>query len=405
VDTVPARSECESDCPFAPLPIVVMGEEEDWALLRAYQYHSSDPSRLAPWLNEHVWQPLSTHMPQRLSPNVITLTGLACSIVNVCLCVAYTHASSGDSGDAATVAPPYWVYPVSALLLCLYQTLDALDGLQGKRVGMYNNATTELFDHGCDSWSLLCTMTAFTHLADCTPIEQRWWLAVTTYVFLSSTYTHTCTGIMTFGSGLRNPTEASALMATGLLFAGVFRAWAPLRWIISAGGAYAVCCSFANVMPAIQEAVVDKEAEPRLDRELQGALHDILQVTCVLPLLIAPDYSSMFWAACTWAYAILILIECEVRQQTRPTWYDFKVPVIMGMVQLGLSLLSAGPAAWMTPVMLSWTGATVTATVYSLRWAMFLERVMTATGMRYFWSLPDDESHSLDTSESSRALS
>ena len=44
----------------------------------------------------------------------------------------------------------YWLYPTAALLLWGYQTADAMDGRQGKRVGMYVHPSTELFDHGVD---------------------------------------------------------------------------------------------------------------------------------------------------------------------------------------------------------------------------------------------------------------
>lgn len=44
-----------------------------------------------------------------------------------------------------------------------YEFFDALDGQQGKRVGMYTNATTELFDHGCDSITTVLSAIIFMH--------------------------------------------------------------------------------------------------------------------------------------------------------------------------------------------------------------------------------------------------
>jgi ethanolaminephosphotransferase len=42
-------------------------------------------------------------------------------------------------------------FAFAALGLFLYQTFDALDGLQCKKVDMYHSPMAELFDHMCDS--------------------------------------------------------------------------------------------------------------------------------------------------------------------------------------------------------------------------------------------------------------
>lgn len=80
------------------------------------------------------------------------------------------------------------------MLLFAYQTFDALDGLQGRKVGMYTNATTEgnfyfnfyfmillvlkqfsqlftVFDHGCDSNVLIMTTVASIYAFD---IDRTW---------------------------------------------------------------------------------------------------------------------------------------------------------------------------------------------------------------------------------------
>lgn len=61
-----------------------------------------------------------------------------------------------------------WVYFFTATMMFIYQTLDAVDGKQARRT---NNSTPlgQLFDHGCDAFTvLLCAdgMTSLTKSPD-----------------------------------------------------------------------------------------------------------------------------------------------------------------------------------------------------------------------------------------------
>ncbi|CAF3321015.1 unnamed protein product [Rotaria socialis] len=90
---------------------------------------------------------------------------------------------------------------IYGIALFIYQTSDALDGMQGKRVHMYENATTEIFDHGVDS--IVTSLTIFVLL--------------TSFIgFHSPTYEHVVTRKMRFQSGPCNPTEA--LIGMQLIF-------------------------------------------------------------------------------------------------------------------------------------------------------------------------------------------
>lgn len=52
----------------------------------------------------------------------------------------------------ATETAPAWAYFLAAFGLFIYQTLDATDGKQARRIGA-SSPLGELFDHGCDSAS------------------------------------------------------------------------------------------------------------------------------------------------------------------------------------------------------------------------------------------------------------
>jgi len=112
---------------------------------------------------------------------------------------------------------------VIAYCLFAYETFDALDGQQGKRVGMYTNATTELFDHGSDA--ITTTISAITfchifHIIESPPLTFIFMLNVFT-TFYFHTWEHTSTGVMTFRfSG--NPTEGLFCSIAFLIVTGIF---------------------------------------------------------------------------------------------------------------------------------------------------------------------------------------
>jgi len=106
--------------------------------LRRYAYHGEDRSVLAHHFYPF-WKSLIGFFPLSISPNIISLIGILFPLV--ALIVALIQG----------LPPPPWYYALYACCLVVYQTMDALDGLQGRRVDMYNNPTTEIFDHGCDS--------------------------------------------------------------------------------------------------------------------------------------------------------------------------------------------------------------------------------------------------------------
>ena len=80
------------------------------------------------------------YIPKWLSPNIITLCGLAAVMASTMLLFMFSWLLSFGA-----------LAGISALCLLTYQLCDTLDGRQAKRLNMYHNATTELFDHCCDS--------------------------------------------------------------------------------------------------------------------------------------------------------------------------------------------------------------------------------------------------------------
>jgi hypothetical protein len=99
--------------------------------LRNYKYKGEDQSFLAPFMYK-IWSIFFILVPKRISPNIVTTFGL--SIVLSAFVIIHTNTLDDDRFNCL----------IFGIALFIYQTTDALDGMQGKRVHMYENATTEV---------------------------------------------------------------------------------------------------------------------------------------------------------------------------------------------------------------------------------------------------------------------
>lgn len=167
--------------------------------IKNYNYKSIDESILAPPFKSFC-SVLINYIPETISPNVITLVGLCCVIMSTIINMVLI--------DNVTVVE---ICVINATMLFLYQIFDTMDGMQGKKVGMYYNPTTELFDHGCDS--LVTSLTIYNLLLlsgiiKIYPFLSQFLIVLLMTNFYLPTWEHTNTEIMIFRKGITNPTEA-----------------------------------------------------------------------------------------------------------------------------------------------------------------------------------------------------
>jgi len=168
--------------------------------IQNYKYSGEDQSLLAPFMYK-IWSKFFFLVPKRISPNVITICGLF--IVSLSFVIIQMNNWSNDCLNCF----------LFGLALFIYQTTDALDGMQGKRVHMYENATTEIFDHGIDSivtsLTSLTTISLLRHInRNVSPIYSLMILLTSFIGFHSPTFEHVVTRKMRFQIGFCNPTEA-----------------------------------------------------------------------------------------------------------------------------------------------------------------------------------------------------
>ncbi|KAJ5114735.1 hypothetical protein NUU61_000494 [Penicillium alfredii] len=113
------------------------------ANLRNYRYAGVDHSLVSRYILKPFYSKYVIHcFPMGMAPNAITLTGFLFVVFNFITVLWYNPSLDQD-------CPP-WVYASCALGLFLYQTFDAVDGMQARRTRQ-SGPLGELFDHSVDA--------------------------------------------------------------------------------------------------------------------------------------------------------------------------------------------------------------------------------------------------------------
>jgi len=113
-----------------------------------YEYRPGRESFLQPFYRRLIWDRIVLRLPARLSPDVLTLLGIACAAA------AFAVAAFGRSE-----AP--WPRFLTFILIFLHMSLDNLDGLHARRTGR-SSARGEFLDHWLDTYNA-----GFVTLASC----------------------------------------------------------------------------------------------------------------------------------------------------------------------------------------------------------------------------------------------
>jgi len=153
-----------------------------------------------------LWNNLTNMLPLWLAPNLVTFTGF--------LPILTTFLASWYYCPDFATAPPRWLCFLMSGSLFVYQTMDAIDGKQARRIKQ-STPLGQLFDHGCDS--LACLSHHSMAACICLPGATKWNLAglavLQTSFFLAQWQEHH-TGILYTAWGPVGVTESQyALMA------------------------------------------------------------------------------------------------------------------------------------------------------------------------------------------------
>lgn len=130
--------------------------QEQLKRLNTYKYASIDTSPLSTYVMHPFWNFVVEFVPMSIAPNILTLVGFACTLMNAFLLTYYDYyfyASSDDKRHLSEPVPPI-VWLICAINLFLAHTLDGIDGKQARRTKA-TGPLGELMDHGVDSWTAL----------------------------------------------------------------------------------------------------------------------------------------------------------------------------------------------------------------------------------------------------------
>lgn len=124
---------------------------------------------------------------------MLTLIGLMFNLGGFLLLLSYCGI------DSLGHAPPV-VYLINGICLFIYQTLDAIDGKQARRLGLAS-PLGELFDHGMDSIStvLVWLSVGLTMQSGHEPLMLFLTTIVAMLLFYMSHWVHYVTGSLIFG--------------------------------------------------------------------------------------------------------------------------------------------------------------------------------------------------------------
>uniref|UniRef100_A0A8C5PWL7 Cholinephosphotransferase 1 n=1 Tax=Leptobrachium leishanense TaxID=445787 RepID=A0A8C5PWL7_9ANUR len=113
--------------------------------LEEHKYSAVGSSLSEPWLQIY-WNWLVSKVPLWVAPNTITSVGLLLNVLTTLILIYYCPTATEDA--------PFWTFILCAIGVFVYQSLDAIDGKQARRTNS-SSSLGELFDHGCDSISIV----------------------------------------------------------------------------------------------------------------------------------------------------------------------------------------------------------------------------------------------------------
>jgi hypothetical protein len=154
--------------------------------LKNYKYKPGKYTIIDNLLNPY-WEWIVTLLPEWLAPNLITFIGWVFVILSYVNILRYDYTFQQDI--------PNWCFLFAAACIWIYSTLDAVDGKQARRTKS-SSPLGQLFDHGCDSFSITFFVLALGQAAKLEGIEIFIMFVACQSAFWNSNWTEYNTGIL-----------------------------------------------------------------------------------------------------------------------------------------------------------------------------------------------------------------
>ena|SRR3990167_5905616 len=180
--------------------------DKDIENLKNYSYKAGEYTKLDNLMNGF-WLWAVELLPRTLAPNMVTIYAFICGVLPAVLIVFY---------DPTFQSPyPAMLHVLAAVGIFLYQTLDALDGKQARRINA-KSPLGQLFDHGCDSFSTAAFM---IHSLSCLRTPSA---GLNLLIYAGAITTVYSSNICEHFTGVLNTSVAGQLGVTEVQFVQIF---------------------------------------------------------------------------------------------------------------------------------------------------------------------------------------
>ena len=228
--------------------------------IREHKYKGGTYTYLDNKMN-HFWFWTLQFFPKTLAPNAITLIGFLTNISSMLLILSFTQNLSGEI--------PNWVFYYFSLTLFLYQTFDAVDGKQARRLNL-SSPLGQLFDHGCDAClSFFLVLTSlFILRAGENPFFVRLSLISCIFTFYFANWAEFFTGVLktnNYGLGVTELQFFFIIMSavTGACGRDIYEVkvlfWDLRSFVLVLISGVSVLCVFPMVFEAFKKAKVKSD--------------------------------------------------------------------------------------------------------------------------------------------------
>jgi phosphatidylglycerophosphate synthase len=129
----------------SPLKEAGMERYEDPERIHTYSYKANNRSLVDRFILNHWYNLAFRIIPKRMSANLVSMLGNLGSWFTFLIVSGFLF---GPAEEFSRDRP--WVFALAALGLCFYQTFDAMDGMQARRLGT-SGPLGEFIDHWFDS--------------------------------------------------------------------------------------------------------------------------------------------------------------------------------------------------------------------------------------------------------------
>ncbi|KAL4486388.1 hypothetical protein ABPG72_007174 [Tetrahymena utriculariae] len=172
--------------------------------LDKYQYVGGTYSWLDNKMNGY-WLWCAEQLPMWLAPNLVTFIGFLFIVSQYSLMIYQDFTMTQDL--------PRWTFLYSAISIFIYQTLDAVDGKQARRTKS-SSPLGQLFDHGCDSFSLTFFFLSAAHAVKLDPYYVFFILVCLQFTLFTANWTEYHTHVLNTQVGNFGVTESQLIVVS-----------------------------------------------------------------------------------------------------------------------------------------------------------------------------------------------